>query len=366
MGLDSLVQSAVCADFRRMKMHVREETVPLILEDAAKQVENPMTSSDVEGERLELHCPVVREGKVADATVRACGHQAAASSGGREVDGDAGEAIPVLSPLVVDLEVGNSTKLTPDQLEKRLMKHEDVFCRDAQDLGCTSLVQPSNFADSPLMKQSHSREKMRLPLDLTTGRLAEEERPQMTQELVVTLQVRMEATRRQVSNNRHLARQAMTCWYQLRAGDTQYAVGDHGWRYNPYKKRGTTLKRLETYWEHGKAVHPVTYKLDVGTSRWRRIVHVDRLWAAVEEGYFKWGQQGPPSSPNSEVRTDSEVVGDGGIKQCCGNEEKTSVSAVYVSLSDVNSRDDYFVGGGQCYGDVSSVVKTLLTPTAER
>ncbi|MPC35169.1 hypothetical protein E2C01_028587 [Portunus trituberculatus] len=44
----------------------------------------------------------------------------------------------------------------------------------------------------------------------------------------------------------------MTRWYQLRASDAQYAVGDHCLRYNPCKKRGTTLK-LQSYWEHGKA-----------------------------------------------------------------------------------------------------------------
>ncbi|MPC56423.1 hypothetical protein E2C01_050384 [Portunus trituberculatus] len=54
LGLDSLVQSAVCVDLGRMQMQVCGETVPLILEDAAKQVESPVTSSDVEDERLEL------------------------------------------------------------------------------------------------------------------------------------------------------------------------------------------------------------------------------------------------------------------------------------------------------------------------
>ncbi|XP_045128194.1 uncharacterized protein LOC123514375 [Portunus trituberculatus] len=135
------------------------------------------------------------------------------------------EASPALSPHVVDLEVCSSTKQTPEQmvkLEKWLMEEEDVFSRDAQDLGCTSLVHPSNTADSPLMKQPHSsvplarREEMRLPLDLATGQTPEEELPQTAHEVVVTLQQRMETTRRQVANNRRLAGQAMTRRYQLR------------------------------------------------------------------------------------------------------------------------------------------------------
>ncbi|MPC64104.1 hypothetical protein E2C01_058215 [Portunus trituberculatus] len=111
------------------------------------------------------------------------------------------------------------------------------------------------------MKQPHSsvllakREEMRLPLDLATGQTPEEELPQMAHEVVVTLQRRMEATRRQVANNHRLAGQVMTHRYQLCASDTQYAVWDRGWRYKPRRKRGTTLKRLENYWEHGKAVH---------------------------------------------------------------------------------------------------------------
>ncbi|MPC17080.1 hypothetical protein E2C01_009925 [Portunus trituberculatus] len=285
VGLDSLVQSAACVDSGRMEMQVREEMLPLILEDTAEQVESPVTSSDVENERLELHCRVVREGEVAVATVRtrerqeamsscggkvsdatgtACGRQAAARSDGREVDGDAGEANLALSPHVVDLEVCSSTNLTAEQvvkLEKRLMEHEDVFSRDAPDLGCTLLVQPSNKADSQTMKQPHSsvplakREEMKLLLDLATERPPEEELPQMAHELVVTLQQWMEATRRQVANNRRLAGQAMIRWYQLRTGDTQNAVGGRGWRYKLCRKQGITPKRLENYWEHGKDVH---------------------------------------------------------------------------------------------------------------
>ncbi|MPC39383.1 hypothetical protein E2C01_032918 [Portunus trituberculatus] len=113
--------------------------LPLILEDAVEQVESPVTSSDVEDERLELHCRVVREVEVADATVRARerqaavssyggevvdvigtarGRQAVTSNDGREVDGDAGEASPALSPHMVDLEVCSSTKQTPEQVVK--------------------------------------------------------------------------------------------------------------------------------------------------------------------------------------------------------------------------------------------------------
>ncbi|MPC47342.1 hypothetical protein E2C01_041084 [Portunus trituberculatus] len=229
-----MVQNAACVDSRRMEMQVCEEMLPLILEDAVEQVESPMTSSDVEDERLELHCRVVREGEVADATVRAGGRQTAASSNGHEVDGDVGEASPALSPHVVDLGVYSSTKLTPEQvvqLEKWLMEHEDVFSRDAQDLGCTSLVQASNMTDSPPMKQPHSsvplakREEMRLPLDLATRRTPEKELPQTAHELLVTLQQQMEATWRQVSNNRRLARQAMTRWYQLPDGDAKVCGG---------------------------------------------------------------------------------------------------------------------------------------------
>ncbi|MPC65784.1 hypothetical protein E2C01_059920 [Portunus trituberculatus] len=40
-----------------------------ILEDAVEQVESPVMSSDVEDERLELHCRVVREDETADTTV---------------------------------------------------------------------------------------------------------------------------------------------------------------------------------------------------------------------------------------------------------------------------------------------------------
>ncbi|MPC36927.1 hypothetical protein E2C01_030396 [Portunus trituberculatus] len=164
VGLDSLVQSATCVDSGRMQMQVCEEMLLLILEDAVKQVKRPMMSSDVEDERLELHCRVVREGEVADATVRtrecqaavrscsgevadttgtARGRQAAVSNDGGEVDEDVGEASPALSPHAVDLEVCSSTKQTPEQmvkLEKRLMEHENVFSQAAQDLGCTSLV----------------------------------------------------------------------------------------------------------------------------------------------------------------------------------------------------------------------------------
>ncbi|MPC50187.1 hypothetical protein E2C01_044010 [Portunus trituberculatus] len=151
LGLDFLVQNEACVNFRRMQMQVRGQWLPLILEDAAEQVENPVTSSGVEDERLELHCRVVREGETADATVIARGRQAAASSCGGEVDGDAGEPSSALSPQMVDLAVRSTTKLTPEQvvkLEKLLMELKDVFSRDAQDLGCMSLVWHSiNTAD---------------------------------------------------------------------------------------------------------------------------------------------------------------------------------------------------------------------------
>ncbi|MPC61205.1 hypothetical protein E2C01_055271 [Portunus trituberculatus] len=92
VGLDFLVQSATCVDLGRMQMQVHGQSVPLILEDAVEQVESPVTSSDVEDEGLELHCRVVRQGEVADATVIARGRQAAASNCDGEVDGDADES----------------------------------------------------------------------------------------------------------------------------------------------------------------------------------------------------------------------------------------------------------------------------------
>ncbi|MPC52227.1 hypothetical protein E2C01_046090 [Portunus trituberculatus] len=90
LGLDFLVLSAASVDFRRMQMQVRGQWVPLILEDAAGQVESPVTSSGGEDERLELHCRVMKEGETADTTVIARGRQAAASSCGGEVDRDVG------------------------------------------------------------------------------------------------------------------------------------------------------------------------------------------------------------------------------------------------------------------------------------
>ncbi|MPC65398.1 hypothetical protein E2C01_059532 [Portunus trituberculatus] len=56
LELDFLVQSEACMDLGRMQMQVRGQCVPLILEHAVKQVESPVTSSDGEDERLELHC----------------------------------------------------------------------------------------------------------------------------------------------------------------------------------------------------------------------------------------------------------------------------------------------------------------------
>ncbi|MPC33273.1 hypothetical protein E2C01_026618 [Portunus trituberculatus] len=122
----------------------------------------------------------------------------------------------------------------------------------------------------------------------------------------------MEATWRQVLSNLCFVGQAMTRWYQLAASNAQYAVGNHFWLYNTRKKRGLAPK-LQSYWEGLYTIlqrlSAVTYKLGDGTSRRPRIVHVDHLWAAVEEGHFMWGQQGPPLSPDSEVGSDSEVGG---------------------------------------------------------
>ena len=87
LGLDFLVQNAVCMALGMMQMQVQGETVPLVLEGAAKQVESPVTSSDVEDERVELDCRVVREGGVAGATETARTRRAAASSRGGEVKG---------------------------------------------------------------------------------------------------------------------------------------------------------------------------------------------------------------------------------------------------------------------------------------
>ncbi|MPC64542.1 hypothetical protein E2C01_058660 [Portunus trituberculatus] len=189
-----------------------------------------------------------------------------------------------------------------------------------ENLGCTSLVQHSiNTADSPPIKQPHrcvqlaKREEMRLPLDLATGRLPGKELPQMAPEFVVALQQQMEATRRQVLSNLHLVVQAMTRWYQLRARDAQYAVGgphlavQSPQEMSPHSEAAELLGTCEGPYTILQRLLAVTYKLGDGTSRRLRIVCVDRLWAAVEEGHFTWGQQGPPSSP------DSEVEGEGGI-----------------------------------------------------
>ncbi|MPC63856.1 hypothetical protein E2C01_057963 [Portunus trituberculatus] len=115
--VESQVDSHPCAvvvDIGAVKTIIREEAV------AVKDL--PVSDRQLSG--LTGHC------EITDTTVIACGHQAVASSGSREVDRDAGEAIPALSPHGVDLEVCRSTKLIPDQvvkLEKQLMEHEDVF-----------------------------------------------------------------------------------------------------------------------------------------------------------------------------------------------------------------------------------------------
>ncbi|XP_045137379.1 uncharacterized protein LOC123519856 [Portunus trituberculatus] len=158
--------------------------------------------------------------------------------------------------------------------------------------------------------------EMWLPLDLATGRPPGEELPQTAPEFVAALQQRMEATWRQVSSNLRHKGQAMTRWYQMRARDAQYGVGDRVWLYNLRKKRGLAPK-LQSYWEGPYTIlqrlTTVTYKLGDVTSRPPRIVHVAPLWTAVEEEHFTWDQQGPLSSPDSEVGSNSEMEGDGGI-----------------------------------------------------
>ena len=86
-----------------------------------------------------------------------------------ELLGKVGSQVPLRHPVVakqlpshmVDLAKRSSTKLTPEQvakMDKLLMEYQDVFSRDAQDLGCTSLVQHSiDTADGPPIKQPHRR-----------------------------------------------------------------------------------------------------------------------------------------------------------------------------------------------------------------
>ena len=81
-----------------MQRQVRGEAVPLIHEAAAKKVWSPVTSSDVEEERLELYCRVVREAVAADATEKTRGGHAAVYSCSGEVNGGAGKAGPTLPP----------------------------------------------------------------------------------------------------------------------------------------------------------------------------------------------------------------------------------------------------------------------------
>ena len=57
-----------------------------------------MTSSDIEDERLEMHCRIVREGVAADTTEEARGGLAAVNSCGGEVNGGAGKVSSVLQP----------------------------------------------------------------------------------------------------------------------------------------------------------------------------------------------------------------------------------------------------------------------------
>ncbi|MPC58246.1 hypothetical protein E2C01_052242 [Portunus trituberculatus] len=55
MRLDSLVPDAACVDLERMEKLVHRETVLLFLKDITELVENPVASSDVEYDGLELH-----------------------------------------------------------------------------------------------------------------------------------------------------------------------------------------------------------------------------------------------------------------------------------------------------------------------
>ena len=56
-------------------MYVEKSLRTCVLEGAAKQMESPVRSPDVE-ERLELNCGVVREREAADATEEGGGSQA--------------------------------------------------------------------------------------------------------------------------------------------------------------------------------------------------------------------------------------------------------------------------------------------------
>ena len=89
-------RNAACDDLGRMQRQVRGKAVQLILEAAAEQVESLITSSNVEDERLELHCRVLRKGEVAEATEEDRGGHAAVKSFGGEVNGGAGKAGPAL------------------------------------------------------------------------------------------------------------------------------------------------------------------------------------------------------------------------------------------------------------------------------
>ena len=86
--------------------------------------------------------------------------------------------------------------------------------------------------------------------------------------------------------------------------------GDHVWLYNPRKKRGLTLK-LQSNWEGLYTILQrllaVTATLGDGTRKRPRMVYVDRLGVAGEEGHFTWCRQGPPSTPDSEVGSVNEV-----------------------------------------------------------
>ena len=62
----------------------------------------------------------------------------------------------------------------------------------------------------------------------------------------------------------------------------------------------------------------VIYKLGDDIRKQPRIVNVNHLWAAVEEGHFTWGQRGPPSTPDSEVGSVRDVEDEGQIDNVAG------------------------------------------------
>ncbi|KAK8390078.1 hypothetical protein O3P69_012952 [Scylla paramamosain] len=108
---------------------------------------------------------------------------------------------------------------------------------------------------------------MHLPLDLATS----EELPGTAPETVAELQPRMNTTWRQVVGNLRLV--SAVC-----QGRSQLSI--------------------------------VTYRISGARHKRSGVVHVDHLWAAVEEGHFMCGPGGPASPPESEEdsSTDEEVA----------------------------------------------------------